>query len=75
MRLPENFIEVIKMLEKEYKDLFEGLDDEAIVLLLKAIYGLVQAARQWFKKLSMTLIKKLSFRQSMKDPCLFYRQK
>jgi hypothetical protein len=42
------------------------------VKLDKALYGLVQAARQFYKKFSETLIK-LQFKVSYADPCLFLR--
>jgi len=41
--------------------------------LLKAIYGLIQAARQWWKKFKKILIK-LSYKSSAKDSCLFFRK-
>jgi len=37
-----------------------------------AMYGLVQAARQWFKHLSDVLVS-LGFKQCESDPCLMYR--
>jgi len=37
-----------------------------------AMYGLVQAARQWFKHLSDILIT-LGFNPCESDPCLMYR--
>jgi hypothetical protein len=55
----------------------EGYDlvgpDECL-LLLKAIYGLVQAARQWYKKFSKFLIEELHFIQSKADACLLYKK-
>ena len=41
-------------------------------MLLKAIYGLVQAARQWWKKFKAEL-KKLGYYPSAADPCMFVR--
>jgi len=37
-----------------------------------AMYGLVQAARQWFKRLSAVLIT-LGFKPCESEPCLMYR--
>jgi hypothetical protein len=42
------------------------------ILLDKAMYGAVQAARQWSKKLTEVLTGKLGLTQSQADPCLFY---
>jgi hypothetical protein len=49
----------------------EGLEipDDECVLLTKSIYGLVQAARQWYKKFIRTL-KSIGFNQCLTDPCL-----
>jgi Reverse transcriptase (RNA-dependent DNA polymerase) len=41
--------------------------------LERAIYGLVQAARQWRKKFKGVL-KELSYNASRSDPCLFIRK-
>jgi len=72
--------------EKIYKELPEGYADyleqmvstvinyeELCVLLLKAIYGLIQVARQWWKKFKKTLLK-LGYRPSASDPCLFFKK-
>jgi len=37
-----------------------------------AMYGLVQAAQQWYKRLSEVLIS-LGFKPCESDPCLMYR--
>ena len=42
------------------------------VLLTKSIYGLVQSARQFFKKLREVLLS-IGFTQSQADPCLFLK--
>ena len=39
----------------------------------QTIYGLVQAARQFFKKMIEVLEKKMNFVQSMNDQCLLMR--
>ena len=53
-----------------------GFENEATttkncILLEKAMYGTVQAARQWFKKLLACLVK-VGLTQSKIDPCVFY---
>jgi Reverse transcriptase (RNA-dependent DNA polymerase) len=42
--------------------------------LKKAIYGLVQAVRQWWKKFKEVLLQ-MGYKPSLADPCLFYRDK
>jgi hypothetical protein len=42
------------------------------ILLDKAMYGAVQAARQWSKKLTEILTIRMKLIQSLVDPCLFY---
>jgi Reverse transcriptase (RNA-dependent DNA polymerase) len=49
-----------------------GQEDE-VVLLNKSMYGLLQAARQFFLKFCKTM-KKVGFRQSQSEPCLFYKK-
>jgi hypothetical protein len=60
-------------LEEEYMENPEGLedsnDDEAL-LLLTTIYGLVQAARQYYKK-ARGILRKIGFTGGDVDPCLF----
>jgi len=61
--------------EEIYMDLPDGMtsfDDECL-LLLKAIYGLVQAARQWHKKL-IAVLKKIGFNGGIADLCLVMRR-
>jgi Reverse transcriptase (RNA-dependent DNA polymerase) len=45
---------------------------EYCLLLEKALYGLVQAARQWWKRMN-DFMKKLGFFPSPADPCLFVK--
>jgi hypothetical protein len=42
------------------------------ILLDKAMYGAVQAARQWSRKLVEILTQRMHLTQSRVDPCLFY---
>jgi hypothetical protein len=86
MKPPPEYEEVLKELgtDEELKEL--GNDFEVIRKLLKSdsvlelkrcIYGLVQAARQWYKKIAEVLTKQkkgLGFIRSKKDPCLFTRK-
>ena len=44
------------------------------LLLLKSLYGLVQAARQWYNKIA-DIFAKLDFIASSADPCLFVKKK
>jgi hypothetical protein len=61
--------------EEIYMQCPPGMDatDDECLLLLQSIYGLVQAARQFWKKWAFILEKKLNFRRSAADPCLFTR--
>ncbi|KAL7530325.1 hypothetical protein ACHAWF_005014 [Thalassiosira exigua] len=47
---------------------------EDVLALLKCIYGLVQAARQYHKKFVHILTKKLGFKAGEVDPCLLIRR-
>ena len=62
--------------EEVYMENPEGLedsnDDEAL-LLLTTIYGLVQAARQYYKK-ARGILRKIGFTGGDVDPCLFVKQ-
>jgi len=61
--------------EEIYMDLPEGLtsfEDECL-LLLKALYGLVQGARQWNKKF-IAILKKIGFQGGNADPCLLIKR-
>ena len=42
--------------------------------LTKTIYGLVQAARQFYKKLTSVLVEKMNMRKCLADQCLFTRK-
>jgi hypothetical protein len=52
---------------------FEHKNDKWALKLKRNLYGLVQASRNWFLKLS-AIYKKLGFKQSKSDPCLFLRK-
>jgi Reverse transcriptase (RNA-dependent DNA polymerase) len=44
------------------------------LLLVKSLYGLVKAARQWYKKIA-DIFARLDFFASSADPCLFVKKK
>ena len=50
-----------------------GMTSAQVLLLLKCIYGLVQAARQYHKKF-VTILKSIGFTGGDVDPCLFVRK-
>jgi hypothetical protein len=52
---------------------FEHKNDKWALKLKRNLYGLVQASRNWFLKLSATY-ERLGFKQSKSDPCLFIRK-
>jgi hypothetical protein len=63
MKIPKGYHEVI------------GDDEEGDVLeLKKSLYGLVQAARQWWKTLTNYLMIEKDFIKSEVDPCLLMRE-
>ena len=59
--------------EEIYMDCPKGMEHEIdeCLLLLKATYGLAQAARQYLKKFENILTNKMKFKQCASDPCLF----
>ena len=69
MILPEGYAEYYLEVHKKVID-----SKNYCVKLKKAIYGLVQAARQWWKKFKASMAK-LYFFPSIIDPCLFIKKK
>ena len=63
MKIPEGYDEVIS----------EDVDKEDCLILKKAIYGLVQAARQLWKKI-VDKMQEGGFQLSEADPCMLYRE-
>ena len=63
MKIPEGYDEVIN----------QGVDKEDCLILQKAIYGSVQAARQFWKKI-VDKMKESSFKLSESDPCMLYKE-
>ena len=68
--------------ETIYMTIPEGLDkytderygEDDCVILDKSIYGLVQAARQFHKKLLHVMTKEMNFEKCKADECLLYRK-
>ena len=53
----------------------EEFDKEKDWLMLdKSLYGLVQASREFHKKLITIMITKMKFQKSFSDPCLVYKK-
>jgi Reverse transcriptase (RNA-dependent DNA polymerase) len=69
MGLPDGYVEYYE--NKHGKKLDPG---KQCLKLKKSLYGLVQAARQWWKKFKEVLIK-LEYLPSEIDPCLFIKNK
>ena len=63
MKIPEGYDEVIN----------PGVDKEDCLILQKAIYGLVQAARQFWKKI-VDKMQEGGFKLSEADPCMLYKE-
>ena len=58
MKVPEGYCEC------GYK-----INEDKVLKLLMAIYGLIQAAQQWWKNF-MTLLEDIGFKRSIVNPCL-----
>ena len=63
MKIPEGYDEVIN----------EDVDKENSLILQKAIYGLVQAARQFWKKI-VDKMQEGGFQLREADPCVLYKE-
>jgi Reverse transcriptase (RNA-dependent DNA polymerase) len=48
-------------------------EPDGVLLLLKALYGLVQAARQFFKKFT-SIMKQIGFNQNPAEPCMLFKK-
>ena len=66
MKMPNGLREYFEEQSKELSD------DEALKLR-KSIYGLVQAARQWWTRFTDVLVTEMGFDRSLIDPCLLRR--
>ena len=62
--------EIFVKIPEGYKECIQDYDEDDALNLDRAIYGLVQAARQFWKKLTNKL-KEAGFKPSIVDPCLF----
>ena len=69
MEFPKGYDDYLEETHKSIKD-----PRTYFVKLNKALYGLVQAARQWWKKFKEIMLS-LNFKPSTADPCLFVRTK
>jgi hypothetical protein len=65
LRFPEH-----ALLRQHFPDL---VPENPVVMLKKALYGLVNSPREWSKHLSLSL-RSLGFEQSHADPCLYLRK-
>ena len=67
--------EIYMEIPQGYKEVFPAEDTNSIdsLLLKQALYGVVQATRQWWKTVSTTL-ETIDFQISPADPCLAYKQ-
>ena len=63
MKIPEEYDEVIN----------QRVDKEDCLILQKAMYGLVQAARQFWKKI-VDKMQEGAFKLSEADPCMLYKE-
>ena len=63
MKIPEGYDKVIN----------KDVDKEDCLILQKAIYGLVQAARQFWKKI-VDNMQEGGFQLSEADPCMLYKE-
>ena len=64
--------EIYMQIPKGYREALENEADNECLLLEKPIYGLVQAARQFWKKM-VAILKELGFLGGHADPCLYTR--
>jgi hypothetical protein len=65
--------EIYMRMPEGYKEAVEEPEKDECLLLERAIYGLVQAARQFWKKFTRA-INNIGFEVSKADPCLLYRE-
>ena len=63
MKIPEGYDEVIN----------QGVDKEDCLILQKAIYGLVQAVRQFWKNI-VDKMQEGGFKLSQADPCMLFKE-
>ena len=65
--------------EEVYMKQPEGFEikgkEHYVCKLQKAMYGLKQASRAWYEKISEVLLNRLGFNRSEHEPCVFVRNK
>ena len=72
MRVPKGFKTKIY---RDYKELLgAGADEEIVLLLLKTIYGLKQAAFEYWKTL-LRALRAMELQRSKADPCVYFKWK
>ena len=65
--------EIFVTISEGYAECIEPFEEKEGLKLEKAIYGLVQAARQFSKKIRDSLVQ-AGFKSSEADPCLVYKE-
>ena len=65
--------EIYMAIPEGYAECVEQYEENEALKLEKAIYGLVEAARQFFKKTHDSLLQ-ANFKSSEADPCLVYKE-
>ena len=65
--------EIYTGIPEGYAECVEQFEENEALKLEKVIYGLVRAARQFFKKIQGSLIQ-AGFQSSEADPCLVYKE-
>ena len=64
--------EIYMEIPSDYKEVYQEAGKSTVLKSQMTMYELVQAARQWFKRLSDVLIS-LEPKTCKSDPCLIYR--
>jgi hypothetical protein len=71
MRLDRYMTEVLITIDPGYQQ-FVAKDGTCVVKVVKGLYGLIQAAKLWYDKLT-SLLKNIDFIPNEYDPCVFNR--
>jgi hypothetical protein len=72
MRLDPHMTGVLVKLDQKYKS-YVNQDGTVIVQVIRGLYGLIEAAKLWYDKLT-SLLTKLNFEANPYDPCVFNRK-
>ena len=59
---------------EQHEGCVDGANPDFVCKLLKAIYGLKQAHRQWHYKIDSFLLIELGFKTTRSDPCLYIKR-